>query len=232
MSNLSGPINLIKKSFKFFFEKKNLIYFLKIYSPLIVLAVISFLQSRFFILQTKQLTTPESYLALSRNPLLILPGLGLGILSIIVSVWVGAAGIKAVDSLASGKTPPVREIYSFAWNKAWGLFLLGLLLFLIIIGGAILLIIPGIIFSVCFSFSKFIYLYEGSGIEESLGKSKELVKGRFWPVTGRLFVIGLLMGIFQSLVSWIPFLGYILSAALGALILLPYYFLYMELKAR
>ncbi len=229
---LSGPIDLIKKSFQFFFDKKNLIFFLKIYSPLAVLAVVSFFQSFFLSSQMRQLGTPESFLAFVQNPFFVLPSLGVGILEMIAGFWIGAAGIKAVNDAASGKTLQVREVYVFAWKKMWGFVLLGIVLFLIILGGTILLIIPGIIFSIWFSFSKFIYLYDGLGIKESLQRSRELIKGRFWPVTGRLFVIGLLMAIFQSMVSGVPFVGLVISPLLGALILLPSYFLYLELSAR
>lgn len=232
MKPLTGPIELIKRSFKIFFKRKNLVYFFKIYSPLAVLAAVSFFQSSFLNFRLRQLNTPELYLTLAQNPILILPSLGLGILDIIIGVWIGVAGIKAADGVVRGIILPVKEVYSFAWRKAWGFFLLGAMLSLIILGGAILLIIPGIIFSVWFYFSKFIYIYDGLEIKESLRRSKELVAGRFWPVTGRLFVIGLLMGILQLLVSGVPFLGYILSPLLGALTLLPSYFLYSEIKER
>jgi hypothetical protein len=94
-------------------------------------------------------------------------------------------------------------------NKIGGLFLVGLLTGLAIMGGFILLIIPGIIFLVWFALSSYVYVYEGIGGTEALKRSKYYVSGRWGAVFWRFFflfiisvvisiVIGIITGPFNS----------------------------------
>ncbi|MBS3080924.1 hypothetical protein J4221_05610 [Candidatus Pacearchaeota archaeon] len=82
-----------------------------------------------------------------------------------------------------------------------GLFLIGLFL---------LLIIPGIIFMGYWIFSSYVLFDERKGILESLKRSRELVKGKWWTVFG------------YSLLLMLIFLGIII---VFSLIALPLYFI-------
>ena len=98
--------------------------------------------------------------------------------------------------------------------------------------GFVLLIVPGLLFVVWFAFAKFINLEKGSGIKESLAKSKELVKGIYWKILGRLIIFGLFVAFVEIILTAIPYgVGSVVSALLGGLFILPTYLLYKEVSA-
>ncbi|NTU99437.1 hypothetical protein HGA64_05560, partial [Candidatus Falkowbacteria bacterium] len=72
---------------------------------------------------------------------------------------------------------------------------------LVVLGGFILLIIPGFYLLVRFSFAAFAYMFEGYEGASALKRSSELVKGNWWGVALRLlsvyafiFIVTLLIG--------------------------------------
>jgi hypothetical protein len=98
--------------------------------------------------------------------------------------------------------------------------------------GFALLVIPGIIFLVWFTFSRFIMIEKGLNIKESLLKSKAMVKGRFWKILWRVLVFGLFCLLVEIVLSVIPYgIGSIVWTLFGALTILPTYLLYRELSA-
>lgn len=128
------------------------------------------------------------------------------------------------------------------WSAIGAMILSGLA----ILGGFILLIIPGIIFSIWFAFSSYAAVIDGHKAGAALSYSKSLVRGRWFEVFWRLFVPGLfvaalylaldlVVGIPSAL---IPKVGGILSSILtiignillGPLAFLPAIILYIELK--
>lgn len=81
-----------------------------------------------------------------------------------------------------------------AYKKSKGMILeyviLSLLSFLVVIGGTALLIIPGIILSIYFSFSIFIFVGEGERRFNALSKSFNYIKGYWWSILKRtIFII-------------------------------------------
>lgn len=217
---ISGPIELIKKSIQLFFEKNNLVYLLKIYTPLLPFVVISIIQNYI----TKYNYPVDPWVS----------GLFLfaGTVSLIISIFVGLAGVYAVGNVVSGRYLSVRETYQSAWKKLWKFSLLEALTFIIILGGLILLIIPGLVFGTWYSFSRFMFVEKNLGIKESLSKSKALISGRFWKVFGRLFVFGLFAVLIQIVAGLLPFgTGSIITTLAGSLFILLPYLLFRELDA-
>jgi hypothetical protein len=214
MKKLSSPIKLIKDSFAIFFEKKNLIYFASIYLILVPFQII---------------------LSFQGNEKLA-PFIGIFIpiflVYLVVSVLVMAAGIFAIKKVVAKETLDVKKTFAFAWKNLWKFSILAILIFLATFGGFLLLIIPGIIFGIWFSFANFVFVDKGLEVKASMGKSRELVKGRFWAVFGRLFIFGLFSGIVGAIVSAVPLgIGMVLTTLAGALFMLPSYLLYKELNA-
>lgn len=90
----------------------------------------------------------------------------------------------------------VKGGMGFFWKYVW----LVILLIILLIPLFLLLIIPGIIFVVYWTFASYV-LFEGkSSAWESMKASKALVKGRWWGVFG----YGLLFGLIMILIN-IPF---------------------------
>lgn len=224
MQKLSSPVKLIDESFKIFFAKENIFYFISIYLVLVPFQILSYFQES-MVGSGNLDSSPYTYIIAAIN-----------ILYFLVYLLTSVAGIMAVKNVVDGEKFNFKDTMIFAWKKLWGFVLLSALLFLIILGGSILLIIPGILFSVWFTFAKFIFIDQGLGIKASLGKSRELLKGRFWSVFWRLLVLGLffgfIVGISMYLLTLIPFgMGSAISVLAGAFLILPYYLLYKELAA-
>lgn len=229
MNKLSSPVELIKKSWKIFFEKDNFMYFLKIYWPLIPFALFFLVEENY--LKVNLDTLNQSNLAqFLGNFGLFGVGLFVGLIELIVSFWVSVAGIKAVSDIIGGQSFTIKETYRFAWKKLWKFSLLSILFSIIVGFGGILLIIPGVYLYISYYFSKFILLEGDNGVLSSLGKSRNLVKGRFWKVFGRVLIFGLFFAVLQIILSFIPYrIGSIIYPLLGALTIIPNYLLYQEL---
>ncbi len=72
---------------------------------------------------------------------------------------------------------------------------------LIVMGGFLLLLIPGIILSTLLAFSVYIAVAEGRKTMDSITASREYVRGFWWPVFGRLFLMGFLYFILYIIVT-------------------------------
>ncbi len=116
-------------------------------------------------------------------PLIIL----MVIIIAIISVWSQIALLYAIKDNQEGIG--VVEAYRRSWAKilpySWVIFLQGLITVL----GFLLFIIPGIIFSVWYSLTIFVFIIEDLKGMNALQKSKEYIKGKWWAVFGRLFFI-------------------------------------------
>ena len=117
-----------------------------------------------------------------------------------------------IRDLLLGKSVNVKETFKSLMD--WGLvgrFFGGtLLLVLIVIGGLILFIIPGVIWMIKYMFVPLLILDKKMGARESLEASGEMTDGYKWP----LFAYALLVGI----------IGFgLLGSILGSLIIAPIY---------
>ena len=120
---------------------------------------------------------------------------------LIIGLWVQVSLLFAIKNRNSkvNLQKSLRQGWEHITAYIWVTLLVGLVVF----GGILLFIIPGIIFSIWFSFSKYVFVAEGKESTKALIKSKELVMGNWWGIFGRILVVTLL----ASLISYIPFLG-------------------------
>ena len=125
---------------------------------------------------------------------------------IYLGVWGTVAGIIAIKD--SGEKIDWKEAYRRSKPLINVFFTTGLLAGLAVMGGLILLIVPGIIFGLWFSQSNYVVVEEGLANTAALKRSKHYVKGRLMEVIGKYVYIGLitlglyiLVGIFISLVG-------------------------------
>lgn len=83
---------------------------------------------------------------------------------------------------------------ALAWFKQnfWKLIWVYSLMSLVVIGGYVLFIVPGVIATITLYFVIFVLVNEGLGGEAALLRSRQLVKDRWWLVFGKLLMIGLL----------------------------------------
>lgn len=220
MKKLTSPFTLIKKSLEIFTKKENFLFLIKIYLPVSALSLIS--------------------LAFVNIPFLskiLDASLGnavdvvVSILFLIFSVFVSMAGIMAVIRIIDGKNLRVGEVYREAFSRFGIFFLLTITIYLINLLGLVLLIVPFVFVIVWFAFSKFIMVDKGFGIKASLLESKNMVKGIFWKVLGRLLAFGLFWFFSQMALSILPFgIGTVIYGLCGGLFVIPSFLLYREIN--
>lgn len=128
--------------------------------------------------------------------LLVVFALIFGIISLILQIWAQVALLtEAVSETKIG----IKEAYSLSKGKRLRFLGLTLLSAVVVWGGFLLLIVPGVILAIGFSFTTNILVVENIGGMRALLKSKEYVRGYWWKVFGRLLFIGLFLGMFSVL---------------------------------
>lgn len=219
MANLYGPVNLIKKSVAIYSDKDNFSYFVKIYLVLMPFVIISIVQTFFL-----------KGMDFSKNPLISTSFSIVGVLYFLVSLLVWAAGIEAIKRVLSKEKLSVKSAFASASKKFFPLLFISIILFFIVAGGFVLLIIPGIIFLIWFFFSRYLVVDQGLKIGKALGKSRQMIKGKFWYVLWNLIVFGVFTIGVGIVLSFIPYgIGSVINEIFGVLFILPSFLLYKEL---
>ncbi|MFH2136437.1 MAG: glycerophosphoryl diester phosphodiesterase membrane domain-containing protein [Patescibacteria group bacterium] len=137
----------------------------------------------------------------------------LSLASWVLSVLITIAVILAMDAIIKKEPVNLKKIYSLSYSKTfWGI-VISILVTLAVGFGTLLLVIPGIIFSVWFSFSLYTFVLENKKGTEALSSSHQLTKGKFWPILWRWIAPNLVYGILLLIVILIPI--YILDFAFG-----------------
>lgn len=143
-------------------------------------------------------------LLLTTRLAILIAGMGEGALTyfliIIVSVVVTiipsyfATGLIMLFIARKYLDHPVKfsDVAPTALKLLLPLILLGFLQTLAVMGGIILLIVPGIIFALAFSLSGSVMVVERKGVIESMKRSWELTKGYRGGIFGYQFLIGLI----------------------------------------
>ncbi len=122
-----------------------------------------------------------------------LAGLGLiGLLALIAGVFATAACFRAISEAYLGRTPDWRESYRFAAPRVLSLLWVIILTALGVALGFLLLIVPGLILYVWWSVAAPVLLAEGVRGRRALGRSRQLVRGRWWATFG-VIVVGVIM---------------------------------------
>jgi len=157
--------------------------------------------------------------------LLILVALICVLIIAVFAFWIKVSLIFVIKE--RGRNFSVVQILKDSWpylgSYAWISFLVGL----VVVGGFILFIIPGIIFLVWFCFSTFILVFEGKKGTQALKRSKALVQGYWWSVVGRFLLVALV----AAVISWIPFLGSLINLFFTMPFMMIYaYLIYEDLK--
>lgn len=173
--------------------------------------------------------------------------------SVFVGVIVGAfvmvflyllSGVATILAVADETiTSPV-----VAWERALPVlpryFVTSLFVGVWICIGFLLLIIPGIIFSVQYTFSALVSVLEGKKATEAMAQSKSYVKGRWGAVAGRLFLgmvvvvlANMTVGLLTAPLGFLPegdtaqkALSHVSGAVFSGFIAVYMYTLYLRLK--
>lgn len=136
------------------------------------------------------------YGVITTNTMLLIAG---STLVSILSLWFSIGYILAIADIESGAMPQKISAY-LKKSRAFILPALGLTLLVsaIVVGGVVLLFIPGIIFSIWFVFTLQARVLDQKKGLSALTMSKSLVNGNWWGVFGRTALSIMLISILMS----------------------------------
>jgi uncharacterized membrane protein len=123
-------------------------------------------------------------------------------LSIFVTIMIQAGAIKITLDFVDGKKPSYRELVAYT-DLIGRIFISSLLVGLTVIGGLILLIVPGIIWGIKFKYFMYFIIEKNAGPVEAMKMSAELTNG----AKGQLFVLELLLCLINFLGILCLFIG-------------------------
>ncbi|MCB9819301.1 hypothetical protein H6789_01135 [Candidatus Nomurabacteria bacterium] len=121
------------------------------------------------------------------------------VIYVIISILMSIALILAINN----NSLTAKDAYTQAMTYFWKYVGLSILMTIILMVGFLLLIIPGIILSVWFAFATYVLILENGGIVDSLKKSREYVRGKWWGVFGRLIVMSIFIALLAMAISMI-----------------------------
>lgn len=125
------------------------------------------------------------------------------IVAVFAFLWSFAVMTQILIAATQDKAVSIMEAHRMIRSRIWPFIGAYFIYLLVVTGGTVLLVIPGIIFAVWYSQTRFIVLDQTVGVKESLSMSRRYVKGHGWSVFFRYFLI--------------MFIGLVLSAILEAL---------------
>jgi hypothetical protein len=175
---------------------------------------------------------PDPQLFLKNWPVLLI---GFVVLMLFASLM-GLAINKVIYSEGEGKPNTLKEALSYSLSHFMFYFLISLVVGILVLVGFILLLIPGIYALIVLSLVPVVFVLEDKHSFDAIVRSRELVKGYFWPVLGRMAVL-LLIAI---LISWISdmvqinrvqILSLVLNFIYGIISVAYVYYIYKDLVA-
>lgn len=173
---MRGPIDLLNGAWGVFTTNPKL--FLGIYAiPWVVTALYTFV--------VEAQGGEEVLFQTSQGIVVFLAALAVMML---VNIFAGIAMIKAV---ADPQSSTVGNTFAVAKRYFVPYVVVAILVGLVTMVGFILLIIPGILFAVWFSFTYYMVLLEEKRGTDAMKASRELVRGHWWGVFGRFLFITL-----------------------------------------
>lgn len=146
---------------------------------------------------------------LSANPTrlvnLIYLAVPIGIVYLVFYLWLEMASLIQYSVISRSRTLPIKELLSQGWRIMSKILITGLIASLAVVGGFLLLIVPGVIFAVWFTFTTPIVVFENLSGTAALSRSKQIVKGRFWKTVWYLVFPALLFLVYALATSAVSF---------------------------
>lgn len=172
--------------------------------------------------------------------LFVAGALATAVISIIIWAVLQAAILRAAAQATIGDPVDPEESYRYGFKRLGSVILVSLLVGLALVGGFILLVIPGIIFWVFFSVSVPVLIVENRRGRAAMSRSWNLVKGHFWHAFGVLIVAAIIAGVISGILGSIGGDAWVIRwifTAIGTIVTAPFsslvsVLLYLDLRAR
>lgn len=146
--------------------------------------------------------------------------------SALISVVLGSIatgiGILISSQIIENKSINLRGLVWIIVKRLLSIWALTIIVGIIVFLGLLALIVPGIILAIMFSLALPVLLIENIGVTESMGRSRQLVGGRWLKSFGIYLVMGLIIGVISLAVSGgtavipFPFLRTIVTSIISA----------------
>lgn len=104
------------------------------------------------------------------------------IVGILVQWWISFGLIGILIKLYHGRDVSFGDLFTTEWGRVWNYILGTILYMLIVLGGFILLIVPGIIWSVKYQYYAYLIVEKGMKPVEAIKKSGQMTMGHKWNI--------------------------------------------------
>ena len=130
----------------------------------------------------------------------------------IITIWASNAIMITVNEMLAEKNIKPELINRRSWHMIIPVLWVALISTLAVLGGFLLLIIPGVIFSIWFAFSQTAVVLDDKRGVDAMSYSRSLVVGRFWSMVRRI-ILGpfILVFIYLVVISLLVGLGIIIT---------------------
>lgn len=191
---LDGILDMVSSAWKWYFN--HLKAMLGISSIMLAVQIVAMvlIVVLFTAVGFSALTGANGFAGMLAGGFLILIIIGVGMA--ILSSWMAVSIYTYI--LANRPEMSIKEAYQAGRPKLWSYLTTSLWVALYVCLGFILFIIPGIIWGVTYSLAPLIIVAEGSGVR-ALNRSKELIRGYWFPVFIRYIILGITIVILQTI---------------------------------
>lgn len=134
----------------------------------------------------------QSVIALTKQSLFLfgVAAVAIFVASMIAQLVINLGLLKIAINFADGVKSDFKELFS-QYKVIWRFLGASILYGLIVLGGLILLVVPGIIWAIKFQFYQYFIVDKNSGIKESLRLSAQATQGVKWQLF--LFVLSIIL---------------------------------------
>jgi len=250
-TSLTGPLALLGKAWQIYKQNWFTLSLIAL-APLAAQLLVGMLGMGLLVLLAaafglKDFGAVEGMEQLLTNPIplilsFLIVALVFGLVLIVFQIWSRVAMISAVGDNQLG----FKQAFQQAWSKIRAYYWVSLLFGLIFFTGFLFLAIPGLVIAVWFSLAVFVLMNEDVRGLTALLKSREYIKGYWWPVLGRVLFFGgvlfissviylaLVSGLRDLFKTSLPFVPTILqfvpNVVVAPLIIAYFYSLYKDLR--
>ena len=179
----------------------------------------------------------------ARRPRRLIVALVGVVIGVIINAVLQAAIMRGAAQGSIGDPVDIDASYKWGFARFGSVLLISILVGLAVLGGFILLIIPGIIFMVMFAVAIPALVVENLRGTDAMSRSWNLVKGNFWHALGLIIVAGIITAVVGGIigaiggaisdnwfVAWIfQAIAQIITAPFAAIVSV---LLYLDLRAR
>ena len=139
--------------------------------------------------------TPSALNSIKLSPIITVIGFVVLLAAIIVVVRAfSTAAILAAHRSLNGGSPNIKESYKFGFKTFWPVLWVTILRGLIVFGGLLLLVVPGVIWALRYSLATQVAIIEGKHGMDALRRSREITNGKLLETFINFGVISAIVG--------------------------------------